>query len=227
MGRKSKFPLEVKLENVLKCIERKDSVNHTAKLLGISITSLSVWVRNYQSLGIYGLTPTSKNASYSSEFKEKVVIEYLEGKGSLSDISKTHGIKSKDQLRTWIMKYNSHEKLKSSGTGGTAIMTKGRKTSFDERVKIVEYYIKYNNNYSETAEKFNVSYQQVYTWTKKYLEHGIKGLVDNRGRKLTKDELTETEKLKAENKLLEAKLRNKQMEIDFLKKLEEIKRRRS
>jgi hypothetical protein len=36
----------------------------------------------------------------------------------------------------------------------------------------------------------------------------------------------ETEKLKAKNRLLEAEIRTKQMEIDFLKKLEEIERRR-
>ena len=38
------------------------------------------------------------------------------------------------------MKYNSHEKFNSSGTGGTPIMTKGRATTYDERVEIVEDY---------------------------------------------------------------------------------------
>lgn len=37
------------------------------------------------------------------------------------------------------MKYNGHEELKSSGTGGCTIMTKGRKTTFEKRVEIVQY----------------------------------------------------------------------------------------
>ena len=46
------------------------------------------------------------------------------------------------------MKYNSHDKE----TGGRAIMTKGRKTTFEERVEIVQYCIKHSHNYSETAK---------------------------------------------------------------------------
>lgn len=43
-------------------------------------------------------------------------------------------------------------------------MTNGRKTTYDERVEIVKYCIEHQNNYAETAE-YQVSYQQVYTWT--------------------------------------------------------------
>ena len=49
------------------------------------------------------------------------------------------------------MKYNSHDKE----TGGRAIMTKGRKTTFEERVEIVQYCIKHSHNYSETAKKIS------------------------------------------------------------------------
>ncbi|HIS60632.1 MAG TPA: helix-turn-helix domain-containing protein [Candidatus Scybalomonas excrementigallinarum] len=31
------------------------------------------------------------------------------------------------------------------------------------------YAIEYGKNYSATAKKYNVSYQQVYNWVKKYL----------------------------------------------------------
>jgi len=227
MGRKSRFTPNEKLEHVLRCLKGEDSINNTAKLIGVSVNTLVRWIRNYESLGIDGLSNTSKNTSYSEEVKIIAVNEYLDGKGSLNDICKTYGIKSNKQLRNWIMKYNSHEELKSSGTGGVPIMTKGRKTSFDERVEIVKYCIEHSHNYSETAEKFQVSYQQVYSWTNKYLKDGIEALQDRRGRKKYEDEMSELEKLRAKNKLLEAENRKKQMEIDFLKKLEEIERRRS
>lgn len=38
-------------------------------------------------------------------------------------------------------------------------MTKGRKTTYEERVDIVKYCIEYQHNYSETAEHFQVSYR--------------------------------------------------------------------
>ena len=106
-------------------------------------------------------------------------------------------------------------------------MTIGRKTTFDERVEVVKYCIEHQNNYAETAQKYQVSYQQVYSWTSKYQKYGVEALQDKRGKRKSKDEMSELEKLKAQNKLLEAENRRKQMEIDFLKKLDEIERRRS
>jgi transposase-like protein len=105
-------------------------------------------------------------------------------------------------------------------------MTNGRKTNYDERVEIVKYCIEHQNNYAKTAQKYQVSYQQVYTWTSKYEKDGVEALLDKRGKRKNEDQMSELERLKAQNKLLEAQNHRKQMEIDFLKKLEEIERRR-
>lgn len=226
MGRKSKLSSEQKLKYVLRCIEGKDSINHTASLAGIGLTTLRRWIDNFQSMGADGLSTTSKNSSYSATFKEMAVKDYLNGIGSLSDICRKYGIRSDSQLRNWILKYNSHENLKASGTGGMTIVTIGRKTTYDERVEIVKYCIEHQNNYAETAQKYQVSYQQVYTWTSKYESHGVESLQDKRGKKKNENEMSELEKLKAQNKLLEAQNHRQQMEIDFLKKLDEIERRR-
>ena len=106
-------------------------------------------------------------------------------------------------------------------------MTKGRKTTLEERVTIVEACIKDGMNYEKTAELFEVSYQQVYQWVHKYQEKGVDGLVDRRGKAKPVSEMTEIEKLRAENKLLRAQLERKELENLFLKKLEEIERRQS
>lgn len=226
MGRKSKFSVDEKLKCVLRCLEGKDSINHTATLIGVDSETLRQWIHNYQSLGMDGLHTTSKNSSYSTALKEIAVKDYMGGAGSLSDICKKYSIRSTRQLRNWILKYNSHEKLKASGTGGMPIMTTGRKTTYDERIEIVKYCIEHQNNYTETAQKYQVSYQQVYMWTSKYQKDGIEFLQDRRGKRKSEDQMSELEKLKAQNKLLEAQNYRQQMEIDFLKKLEEIERRR-
>ena len=104
--------------------------------------------------------------------------------------------------------------------------TKARKTTFEERISIVEDHIISNMDYAETAEKYHVSYQQVYGWVRKYREKGIDGLKDKRGRTKPAEEMTEVERLKAENRMLKAELERKELENLFLKKLDEIGRRR-
>lgn len=105
-------------------------------------------------------------------------------------------------------------------------MTKGRTTTYNERIDIVKYCIEHQSNYAQTANEFQVSYQQVYSWTTKYLKNGVEALQDRRGKKKSENQMSEVEKLRAQNKLLEAENRRKQIEIDFLKKLDEIERRR-
>ena len=105
-------------------------------------------------------------------------------------------------------------------------MTKGRKTTFEERVEIASYCISHDHNYAETSEKFKVSYQQARNYTIKYETGGVPALQDNRGKRKSEDSLTEVEKLQAELKLEKAKRQRAEMELSFLKKLEEIERRR-
>lgn len=167
---------------------------------------------------------TSQNKHYSKVEKEQAVAAYLAGEGSLMDICKRFKILSTRQLRSWIKKYNDHEELNASGTGGKVIMTKGRKTTFQERVEIASYCISHGHNYAETAEKFSVSYQQARNYTVKYENSGVDALQDNRGRRKPEDALTEIEKLRAELKLEKAKRQKAEMEVSFLKKLEEIER---
>jgi transposase len=49
-------------------------------------------------------------------------------------------------------------------------MTSGRKTTIEELVEIVSFCIVNNYNYQIASDKFQVSYQQVYTWVEKYEE---------------------------------------------------------
>ena len=105
-------------------------------------------------------------------------------------------------------------------------MTKGRKTTFEERVKIASYCISHDYNYAETSKKFSISYQQARNYTVKYEKGGVNALQDNRGRRRPEESLTEIERLRAELKLEKAKRRKAEMEASFLKKLDEIERRR-
>jgi len=105
-------------------------------------------------------------------------------------------------------------------------MAKGRKTTFNERVEIVQYCIAHEHNYAATSEKYKVSYQQARNYTVKYETDGVEGLQDRRGKRKSEDDMTELERLRAENRLLRAEKEKAKMEASFLKKLKEIERRR-
>ena len=62
-----------------------------------------------------------------------------------------------------------------------------------------------------------ISYQQIYRWTRKYHSNGTEGLIDKRGKRKPETEMSELEKLRAENKSLQAEKRRAQLEAAFLK----------
>lgn len=221
----SKCTQSEKIYWVQRYLSGEDSARHIAEGLHISDTTFLQWVRIYQSLGEAGLLSKFQNSKYTAELKRGAVQDYLAGVDSLSGICRKYGIRSRTQLQKWISKYG-HEQLKTSGTGGRIAMTKGRKTSYDERIEIIKYCIEHQNNYTETAQKFKVSYQQVYSWLNKYEQNGVETLQDKRGRRKPESKMSDLEKLRAKNTLLEAQNRKLQMENDFLKKLDEIERRR-
>ena len=72
-------------------------------------------------------------------------------------------------------------------------MTKGRKTTYEEQVEIVKYCIEHEMDYAQTAEKYQVFYQQIYQWIRKYQSNGVEGLVDKRGKRKTESEMSELE----------------------------------
>lgn len=222
---KSKVDATEKLNTVHGILCGKESISQACTRLNITNESVEKWIVIYQGCGSSGFS-CSGNKHYSKELKDQAVSAYLHKEGSLHEICKHFGIKSKTQLQQWIKKYNSHEELRASGTGGTAIMTQGRKTTFDERIEIVQYCISHDHNYAETSEKYKVSYQQARSYTVKYEAGGIDALQDNRGKRKSVDSLSEVERLRAELKLEKARRQKAEMEVSFLKKLDEIERRR-
>lgn len=222
---KRKVSVEDKIYAVNLYLDGKESQHRIASMFDVSLSSVQQWIRNYESMGADAFT-LKGNKKYSKELKQQAISDYLAGRGSQNDICKKYGIRSKSKLQMWIKKYNGLEELKSSGTGGNIIMTKGRKTTFEERVEIVQYCIAHDHNYAKTAIKYQVSYQQARSYTVKYESGGVEALKDNRGKRKNPDKMNELEKLRAEIKILRAEKERAEMEASFLKKLDEIERRR-
>lgn len=221
----SKIKAEDKIYYCEQYLAKKMTHGQIAEMTNVKKSSVYKWIIKFESMGAAAFQ-NKGHKRYSAELKLLAVNDYLAGVDSMYGICRKYGIHSHTQLSTWILKYNNLEELKASGTGGYTIMTKGRQTTFNERIEIVQYCIEHNHNYAETAEKYQISYQQARNYTIKYESKGIEALQDNRGKRKTQDQMSELERLRAENKLLRAEKEQAQMEMLFLKKLEEIERRR-
>ena len=130
-------------------------------------------------------------------------------------------------LQKWIKVYNAHGDFNSrKNSGGGSYMKEGRDTTLEERIQIVKECIAGGKNYGEVAQKYQVSYQQVRTWTLRFEEMGEAGLQDRRGRR-KKDQTprTELEQAQIEIEQLKHKLYLAEMENALLKKLDEVERR--
>ena len=191
---------------------------------GINHETLRAYVRIAKTEGIDAVKESGSNRKYSVETKLQAVKEYLSLKSSLNEICAKYKIRSKINLQRWISCYNSGKDLKERTSSERRItMNKGRKTTREERIEIVAFCIENGNDYRLTIEKYGVSYQQIYSWIRKYEEKGVDGLNDRRGKPKPEDELTEADKLRMENKILQAKLKEMEMENKLLKKLRELR----
>ncbi|URN93496.1 MAG: helix-turn-helix domain-containing protein [Candidatus Pristimantibacillus lignocellulolyticus] len=226
MSKRSPISLEVKLYAVQQCLEHKSNPNYEAKQLGVSHYSVTDWIRKYKADGLEGLKKSNTWKTYSEELKIAAIKDILSGDYSLSAVTTKYHISSRSILQNWISKYNNEIELKPTRKGsGLSHMNKGRKTTFEERIEIAQYTIANDLNYQKAIEKYDVSYQQVYAWVRKYQEGSESALKDNRGRNKPVEELDEHERLKLRIKELEARNEYLEMENDFAKKLAEIKRR--
>lgn len=181
------------------------------------------WLHKYEEFGIEGLKQAERWARHTEELKLAAVTDYLSGNYSQMEIILKYKISDKSVLKRWIKLYNGHSQLKSAGKGMNQTMIKGRPTTWEERIQIAKDCLAYGKDYRRSMELYHVSYQQIYQWVKKYEEGGDQALQDMRGKKKTEEKLTPEQKrmkqLEQENERLRA-------ENAFLKKLEEIERRR-
>ncbi|OBZ08944.1 transposase [Bacillus sp. FJAT-27264] len=197
-----------------------------ARKYGLTKTSILKWRRRYQLYGYEGLEPRTHNQKYSIELKLQAVRDYIKGGLSQSQIIYKYKIASTTQLANWIKKYNGHSNSLTANSGGTKAMTKGRATTWQERIDIVLYCLANGQDYTKAASHFHVSYQQVYSWVKKYEAGGEKALRDGRGRTKAPEELTEADRHRLAMQKLEYENARLRAENAFLKKLEELERRR-
>ena len=161
---------------------------------------------------------------YKTEFKIKVVKEYLEGNIGYKDLAKKYSIPDNSTIRRWVNAYESQ------GYDGLKVSRSNNNYSLDFKLNVVDLYLTGEMSYQNLANEFKINnLSMIARWVKEFREEGIEGLKPKkRGkpsimpntdknkdlknkRNKTKKELSELEKLREENYYL-------QMEVEILKK---------
>ena len=90
-------------------------------------------------------------AKHTFEFKKKIVLEYLEGKGGTQYLSKKYGLGSNTMLCKWINAY------KEFGDEGLMRSRKQKKYTFEKKLSVVELYLSSEVSYQELAIQEGIS----------------------------------------------------------------------
>lgn len=224
MPHKEKLKVQEKIDLIRRCQTGELGKTEASRIAGVDLKTIYHWLSRYEAEGESGFMAYSRNRVYTPEAKLNAVRDYLSGKGSQLEICKKYKIRNTHCLREWIKVYNAHGDFSSRKySGGGSYMKQGRTTTQEERVQIAKECIASGKNYGKIAQKYQVSYQQVRTWTLRFEELGEAGLEDRRGRR-KKDQTprTELEEAQIEIEQLKHKLYLAEMENTLLKKLNEI-----
>ena len=136
---RNKYSKEFKLQLLKEHNEKSISYWKLGKIYGIEASIIRRWGYAYSTFGEQGLDKHNSDlCNYSSEFKQMVVAEYLEGNITIQDLAYKHKILAPSTVRKWIKQYNNHEELTDSRKAGTYLMVKKIKARKRKEVKPME-----------------------------------------------------------------------------------------
>ena len=89
---KNKYSPELKIQIAREYESSKCSISSLANHYGIDHGTIEQWIKQYEAKGATTFMRAGGNNVYSEDLKERAVKDYLEGKGSLRDITARYGI---------------------------------------------------------------------------------------------------------------------------------------
>ena len=110
-------------------------------------------------------------AKYSTEFKVKIVKEYLETNSSYQNLVNKYCIPDKSMIRRWVCAY------KSQGIEGLKAKRKNTKYPLEFKLNVVNLYLKGEMSYQSLANELKISNPSIITrWVNDFRKQGIEGL---------------------------------------------------
>jgi transposase len=115
---------------------------------------------------------------FSSEYREKIVLEYLNGGGGSSiELAKKYGIGSHQTILNWVNHYKKY--------GDKAFEVRRPKDVYDGKFKleVFEWMGRNRASLRETSLHFDITTPStILSWKRKFEEKGVEALFKRRGR---------------------------------------------
>lgn len=165
-------------------------------------------------------------AKYSFDFKKKVVLDYLDGRGGYPFLAKNYGIPSENQVKRWVHAYQT------LGDDGLKRKLKNDCYSVQFKLHAIELYQTTEMSYQELANALGMNNPTLLTkWMIRYREAGPEGLSRPKGRpptmkKKKSEEPTKKSTLNDQERIkeLEKKVRTLEIQNAFLKELRKLRK---
>ena len=110
-------------------------------------------------------------AKYSTEFKMKVVKEYLESKISYKSLSEKYNLSHQEIVKRWVNAY------KSQGYEGLKVKRKNTQYTLEFKLNVVNLYLTGEMSYQSLANELKINNPSMITrWVNDFREKGIEGL---------------------------------------------------
>ena len=130
MEKKAKYSKELKLEIIKRYLKGESSVKLANEY---EMSNMSGDIRKqahrYEVLGENAFMVSNTSKSYTKEFKEQVIKEYLLGGISFSDLPNNYNLSSCEVVRRWVLKYNNGMEIKDYNPKSEVYAMKSRKTT--------------------------------------------------------------------------------------------------
>ena len=149
-------------------------------------------------------------AKYTFEFKKKVVLEYLQGKGGSKHLAQKYGIASPWNIIKWVNNY------KAFGNEGLFRSRQKKQYSFEKKLFVVQLYLTGEMSYSELAIREGITNpSMIADWVKRFRVAGVDALRSRRkGRKKLMDKPKEKPSRKRTPKTLKAGNEKRLMDLE-------------
>ncbi|MDU2566333.1 MAG: transposase [Anaerococcus sp.] len=110
-------------------------------------------------------------AKYSTEFKMKVVKEYLESNISYKNLSDKYNITTSSIIKNWVNAY------KSQGFEELKVKRKNTQYTLEYKLNVVNLYLTGEMSYQSLANELKINNRSIITrWVSNFREKGIEGL---------------------------------------------------
>ncbi|WP_058991081.1 helix-turn-helix domain-containing protein [Anaerococcus rubeinfantis] len=120
-------------------------------------------------------------AKYSTEFKMKVVKEYLETNISYKSLSEKYKLSHQEIVKRWVNAY------KSQGYEGLKVKRENTKYTLEFKLNVVNLYLTGEMSYQSLANQLKINNPSMITrWVNDFREKGIEGLKPKKRRRISK-----------------------------------------